>query len=47
MKNWKVTFTFDKESFRVEAVEGKTYTEAYVNLMLKHPGAIITKITEA
>jgi hypothetical protein len=47
MKKWKVTYTFDKESFRVEAVEGKTFTEAYVNLMLRHPGAMITDIKEA
>ncbi len=47
MKKWKVTYTFDKESFRVEAIEGKTYTEAYVNLMIKRPGAIITAIEEA
>lgn len=47
MKKWKVTYTLDKESYRVEAIEGKTYTEAYVNMMLKHPGAIITEIKEA
>lgn len=47
MKKWKVTYTFNKESFRVEAIEGKTYTEAYVNMMLKRPGAIITAIVEA
>lgn len=47
MKKWKVTYTFDKESFRVEAIEGKTYTDAYVNMMLKRPGAIITAIEEA
>ena len=47
MKKWKVTYTFDKESFRVEDIEGKTYTEAYVNMMLKRPGAMITDIKEA
>lgn len=46
MKNWKVTFTFDKEEFRVESVEGNTFTEAYVNMMLRHPGAMITDIKE-
>lgn len=46
MKKWKVTYTFDKESFRVETIEGKTYTEAYVNMMLKRHGAIITDIEE-
>jgi hypothetical protein len=47
MKKWKVTYTFDKESFRDETIEGETYTEAYVNTMLKHPGAMITDIKEA
>lgn len=47
MKKWKVTFTFDKEHYKVEVIEGKSFTEAYVNLMLKHPGAMITDIKEA
>ena len=47
MKKWEVTFTFDKETFIEAQVEGTTYTEAYVNLMLKHPGAMITDIKEA
>lgn len=46
MKKWEVTYTFDKESFGVDTIEGKTYTEAYVNMMLKHPGAMITDIKE-
>lgn len=47
MKKWKVTYTFDKEHFKVEVIEGNTYTEAYVNTMLKRNGAIITDIEEA
>lgn len=46
MKKWKVTYTFDKEHFKVVLIEGKTYTEAYVNTMLEHPGAMITDIKE-
>ena len=46
MKKWIVTFTFDKETFSEDEVDGTTYTEAYVNLMLKNPGAMITKIKE-
>lgn len=47
MKKWKVTYTFDKEHYKVEVIEGKTFTEAYVNTMLKRHGAIITDIEEA
>lgn len=47
MKNWIVTYTLDQELFNVEEVDGKTYTSAYVNTMLRHPGAIITDIKEA
>lgn len=47
MKNWIVTYTLDKEIFHVEEVEGTTFTEAYVILMLRRPGAIITNLKEA
>lgn len=47
MKNWIVTYTLDKELFNVEEIGGETYTEAYVNMMLRHPGAMITDIKEA
>lgn len=46
MKKWKVTFTFDKATFTEEEVGGKSFTDAYVNTMLKHPEAEITELVE-
>ena len=46
MKSWIVTFTLDKEIYQVESIEGETFTEAYVRMMLRHHGAIITDIKE-
>lgn len=46
MKKWDVTFTFDKDNFHSIEIEGETYTEAYVNTMIKYPGAMITEICE-
>jgi hypothetical protein len=44
MKKWKVTFTFDNGTFIEDEVDGTSYTDAYVNTMLKHPGADITEL---
>lgn len=46
MKKWKVRFTLDKEMYQIDIVEAETFTEAYVRMMLRHNGAIITNITE-
>ena len=46
MKNWTVTYTLDKEVFNEDEVKGYTYTDAYVNTMIKHPGALITNLKE-
>ena len=46
MKKWKVTYTLDKESFKTEEVEGKTYTDAYVNMMLRCADAEIVDVRE-
>jgi hypothetical protein len=46
MKKWIVTYTLDKETFNLEEVESRSFTEAYVVLMLRHPGAIITNLKE-
>ena len=47
MKNWIVTYTVDHEAFNIEPIEGKSYTDAFVNAMVKHHGAVITKVEEA
>ena len=47
MKKWNVTYTLNKENYSVECIEGETYTDAFVNTMLKHNGAIITNIERA
>ena len=46
MKKWKVTFTFDNGTFIEDEIDGVTYTDAYVNMMLKHPSAIIADLRE-
>lgn len=46
MKNWKIVFTFDNETFETAQIEGKTYTDAMVNAMVKYPKAIITEVKE-
>lgn len=46
MKKWDVTYTFDKDKYESDQVEGTSYTDAYVNAMIKHPGAMITEIRE-
>lgn len=46
MKKWKVTFTYDISTLIEEEVDGASYTDAYVNTMLKHPQAMITELGE-
>lgn len=46
MKKWIVTYTSDAETFKTSDVEGTSYTDAFVNSMMKHPGATITNIIE-
>lgn len=43
---WEFIFTFDKEVFRKDEVEGTTYTQALLNAMSKRPGAEITSLAE-
>lgn len=45
-KMWNVTYTEDKVNFKTESVEWTSYTDAYVNTMLKHPQAMITELGE-
>ena len=47
MKKWSVTYTLDKVTFITEEISGTNYTDAYVNLMVKVPGAMITELKEA
>lgn len=46
MKKWTVTYTLDKVTFVTDEVSGTNYADAYVNTMIKHPGAIITDLKE-
>ena len=46
MKKWIVTHTGDKETFITSEIEGTTYTDAFVNFMVKHPGHIVCEIKE-
>lgn len=45
-KTWNVTYTEDMVTFKTDTIEGKTYTDAYVNMMVKHPKAMITDLKE-
>lgn len=47
MKNWIVTHTHDGSVFRNTEIEGKTYTDAYVNFTMKYPEEMITELKEA
>ena len=47
MKKWIVTHTLDGEKFDTTEIEGRTYTDAYVNFSVKYPDKIITDLKEA
>ncbi len=47
MKKWIATHTKDGSTFRDTEIEGKTYTDAYVNFSVKYPDEIITELKEA
>jgi hypothetical protein len=44
---WIVTHTSDMETFKVDEIEGETYTRAYANAMTAFPGDIITDLKAA
>lgn len=46
MKKWIVTHTLDGEKFDTTEIEGRTYTDAYVNCMIKYPNDMITELVE-
>ena len=41
---WIVTHTSDMVTFKVDEIEGETYTRAYLNAMTAFPGDIITDL---
>ena len=44
MAKWTVTHSNDFETFNNIEIEGKNYTDAYVNFMVEHPGEMISEI---
>ena len=46
MKKWIVTHTPDAKKYITSMIEGKTYTDAYVNCMIKYPNDMITELVE-
>lgn len=46
LRCWAATFTQDMTVFKTEPIEGTSYTDAYVNLMVKYPDAIICELKE-
>ena len=49
MKKWIITHTTDLDlvTLRTTEIEGTSYTDAYVNFMVKYPNEIITELKEA
>ena len=47
MKKWIVKSTSDTETFKETEILGTSYTNAYVNFMVKYPDEMITEIREA
>ena len=47
MKKWTVTHTNDGTTFKDTEIEGKNYTDAYVNFSVKYPDEMITELKEA
>jgi hypothetical protein len=47
MKKWIVTHTSDTVNFKDTEINGTSYTDAYVNFMVKYPDEIITELKEA
>ena len=49
MKKWIVTHTPDRDGATIKTteIEGTSYTDAYVNFMVKYPNEIITELKEA
>ena len=47
MKKWIVTHTHDAVNYKETEIEGKSYTDAYVNFCLKYPKEMITELREA
>ena len=49
MKKWIVTHTTDLECVtkRTTEIEGISYTDAYVNFMVKYPNEMIIELEEA
>ena len=46
LRCWNATFTQDMTVYKTESIEGTSYTDAYVNLMVKYPDAIICELKE-
>lgn len=46
MKKWIVKHTESGEEFGITEIEGTSYTDAFVNFEVKHPGRIILELME-
>lgn len=47
MKTYEIVMAFDRATrYETVSVEGKSYTDAYVNAEIKYPDGIITDIKE-
>lgn len=47
MRKWIVTHTIDAKTYKETEIEGKNYTDAYVNFMCKYPDEMICELKEA
>lgn len=47
MKKWIVTHTHNAVHYNETVIEGKTYTDAFVNFVLAYPNEIVCELKEA
>ena len=47
MKKWIVTHTHDAVNYKETEIEGKSYTDAFVNFVLAYPEEIVCEVKEA
>lgn len=46
MKKWIVTHTPDAVNYKETEIDGKSYTDAFVNFQIAYPGETVCEIKE-
>lgn len=47
MKKWIVTHTRNAVHYKETEIEGKSYTDAFINFVLTYPDEIVCEVKEA